>query len=95
MIDKKTEYIYGTRAVAEAVKAGKQIEKIILQQGLSNPLITELKDPSCREKNSFSAGAATQNSAGNQRKSSGSSSMVIVGRVSASGRPHPSHFRQG
>lgn len=44
MIDKKTEYIYGTRAVVEAVKAGKQIEKIILQQGLSNPLITELKE---------------------------------------------------
>lgn len=44
MIEKKQEFIYGTRAVLEAVNAGKQIEKIILQQGLSNPLINELRN---------------------------------------------------
>ncbi len=38
----KTELIYGTRAVIEAVKAGKQIEKIYLQAGLTNDLMKEL-----------------------------------------------------
>ena len=38
----KTELIYGTRAVMEAVRAGKQIEKIYLQTGLTNDLMKEL-----------------------------------------------------
>ena len=38
----KTELIYGTRAVIEAVRAGKQIEKIYLQTGLHNDLMKEL-----------------------------------------------------
>ena len=38
----KTELIYGTRAVIEAVRAGRQIEKIYLQTGLTNDLIKEL-----------------------------------------------------
>lgn len=35
--------IYGTRAVLEAVKEGKELEKIFIQRGLYNPLIAELK----------------------------------------------------
>jgi len=35
--------IYGTRAVIEAVREGKEIEKIFIQRGLNNPLIHELK----------------------------------------------------
>ncbi len=35
--------IYGTRAVIEAVREGKEIEKIFIQRGLQNPLISELK----------------------------------------------------
>ncbi len=35
--------IYGTRAVMEAVREGKEIEKIFIQRGLHNPLINELK----------------------------------------------------
>ncbi len=35
--------VYGTRAVMEAVKAGKQIEKIFLQQDVNNALFSELK----------------------------------------------------
>jgi 23S rRNA (guanosine2251-2'-O)-methyltransferase len=38
----KTELIYGTRAVIEAVRAGRQIEKIYLQAGLTNDLMKEL-----------------------------------------------------
>ncbi len=36
--------IYGTRAVLEALHSGKEFEKVFLQNGLSNPLIRELKD---------------------------------------------------
>ncbi len=35
--------IYGTRAVIEAVKAGKEIEKLFIQQDVFNPLINDLK----------------------------------------------------
>lgn len=35
--------IFGTRAVIEAVNAGKEIDKIIIQKGLSNQLYTELR----------------------------------------------------
>lgn len=38
----KTDMIYGTRAVMEAILAGKEIEKIMVQSGLSNDLIKEL-----------------------------------------------------
>lgn len=34
--------IYGTRAVMEAIVAGKEIEKVMIQSGLSNDLIKEL-----------------------------------------------------
>jgi len=34
--------IYGTRAVIEAIVAGKQIEKVMIQTGLTNDLIKEL-----------------------------------------------------
>lgn len=37
-----TETIYGTRAVIEAIHAGKEIEKIMIQSGLSNDLLKEL-----------------------------------------------------
>lgn len=35
--------IYGTRAVLEALQAGKEFEKIFIQHGLNNPLARELK----------------------------------------------------
>jgi 23S rRNA (guanosine2251-2'-O)-methyltransferase len=38
----KSDMIYGTRAVMEAIVAGKEIEKIMIQSGLSNDLIKEL-----------------------------------------------------
>jgi 23S rRNA (guanosine2251-2'-O)-methyltransferase len=38
----KTDMIYGTRAVMEAIHAGKEIEKVMIQSGLSNDLIKEL-----------------------------------------------------
>ena len=34
--------IYGTRAVMEAIRAGKEIERIMIQSGLANDLIKEL-----------------------------------------------------
>lgn len=34
--------IFGTRAVMEAIRAGRQIEKVLIQSGLSNDLIKEL-----------------------------------------------------
>jgi 23S rRNA (guanosine2251-2'-O)-methyltransferase len=38
----KKDLIYGTRAVTEAVRAGKEVEKVYIQQGLQNELIREL-----------------------------------------------------
>lgn len=38
----KADLIYGTRAVIEAINAGKEIEKVMIQSGLSNDLIKEL-----------------------------------------------------
>jgi 23S rRNA (guanosine2251-2'-O)-methyltransferase len=38
----KSDMIYGTRAVIEAILAGKNIEKVMIQSGLSNDLIKEL-----------------------------------------------------
>ncbi len=38
----KAETIFGTRAVIEAIKAGREIEKIYIQSGLNNDLIKEL-----------------------------------------------------
>jgi 23S rRNA (guanosine2251-2'-O)-methyltransferase len=38
----KHEMIYGTRAVIEAIRGGKEIERIMIQSGLSNDLIKEL-----------------------------------------------------
>lgn len=35
--------VYGTRAVIEAIREGKEIEKLFIQRGLHNPLISELK----------------------------------------------------
>ncbi|MBI1767822.1 MAG: 23S rRNA (guanosine(2251)-2'-O)-methyltransferase RlmB [Bacteroidetes bacterium] len=39
---KNKDTIFGTRAVMEAIKAGREIEKIFIQSGLSNDLIREL-----------------------------------------------------
>ncbi len=38
----KADLIYGTRAVMEAVRAGRQIDKIYLQAGINNDLMKEL-----------------------------------------------------
>jgi 23S rRNA (guanosine2251-2'-O)-methyltransferase len=38
----KSDMIYGTRSVIEAINAGKPIEKIMIQSGLNNDLIKEL-----------------------------------------------------
>lgn len=38
----KSEMIFGTRAVMEAIKAGREIEKIFIQAGLNNDLTKEL-----------------------------------------------------
>ncbi|HMJ71694.1 MAG TPA: 23S rRNA (guanosine(2251)-2'-O)-methyltransferase RlmB [Cyclobacteriaceae bacterium] len=38
----KTQMIFGTRAVMEAIRSGREIEKIFVQAGLSNGLIKEL-----------------------------------------------------
>ena len=39
----KNQIIYGLRPVMEAIKAGKQIDKIYLQSNLQGKLFTELK----------------------------------------------------
>ncbi len=38
----KTETIFGTRAVMEAILAKREIEKVFIQAGLNNDLIKEL-----------------------------------------------------
>lgn len=37
------EFVFGIRAVIEAIKAGKDIESIYIQRGLGGDLIVELK----------------------------------------------------
>ena len=44
MNENQDNLIFGTRAVIEAVNAGKEIDKIILQKGLSNQLYNELRN---------------------------------------------------
>jgi 23S rRNA (guanosine2251-2'-O)-methyltransferase len=45
-MNKKTsnskEYIFGIRAIIENILAGKEIDKVLIQKGLRNPLIKEL-----------------------------------------------------
>ncbi len=41
-MSKKNNHIFGTRAVIEAINAGKDIDKIIIQRGVNNQLIKEL-----------------------------------------------------
>ena len=43
-MDKKSQdLVYGTRAIIETIKSGRSIERIYLQKGLTNALISELK----------------------------------------------------
>lgn len=39
---KNEDFIFGTRAVIEAVRAGKSIDKILIKNGLNNELFGEL-----------------------------------------------------
>ena len=39
-----SDYIFGIRAVIEAIEAGKEIDKIFIKKDLSGPLATELID---------------------------------------------------
>lgn len=39
---KETLQVFGTRAIIEAIEAGKEIDKVYLQIGVSNPLTSEL-----------------------------------------------------
>jgi 23S rRNA (guanosine2251-2'-O)-methyltransferase len=50
----KKDMVFGTRAVMEAIKAGRQIEKIYIQAGLNNDLIRELINTAQSDKVPFS-----------------------------------------
>jgi 23S rRNA (guanosine2251-2'-O)-methyltransferase len=50
----KTEMIFGTRAVMEAIKAGREIEKMYVQSGLNNDLIKELIQTAAEHKVPYS-----------------------------------------
>ncbi len=39
----KSEMIFGTRAIIEAIQSGKEVEKLFIQRGLNNELLKELK----------------------------------------------------
>ena len=39
---KKEDFVYGTRAVLEAIKAGKEVDKLWLQKDVKNELVGEL-----------------------------------------------------
>ena len=40
----KEDFLFGTRAIIEAIKKGKTIDKILIKKGLRNELITELQE---------------------------------------------------
>jgi 23S rRNA (guanosine2251-2'-O)-methyltransferase len=50
----KAETIFGTRPVIEAIKAGREIEKIYIQSGLNNDLIKELINTAATHKAPYS-----------------------------------------
>jgi len=50
----KAETIFGTRAVIEAIKAGREIEKIYIQSGLNNDLIKALINTAATHKAPYS-----------------------------------------
>jgi 23S rRNA (guanosine2251-2'-O)-methyltransferase len=50
----KKETVFGTRAVMEAIKSGREIEKIYIQAGLNNDLIRELINTAQTHKVPFS-----------------------------------------
>jgi len=41
-VSHSSEFIYGTRAIIEAIQAGKEIDKVLVQKDLKNDLIREL-----------------------------------------------------
>jgi 23S rRNA (guanosine2251-2'-O)-methyltransferase len=41
-MQKETDYIFGLRPIIEAIKAGKQIDRLLVKQGLQGPLYQEL-----------------------------------------------------
>ncbi len=41
-MEKKTDYIFGSRPIIEAIESGKEIEKILIQKGLRNELSNEM-----------------------------------------------------
>ena len=43
-LNQEKEIVFGTRAVMESIKSGKEIDKLFIQKGLNNPLIKELVD---------------------------------------------------
>ena len=38
----KADFIYGTRAIIEAIEAGREIDKLLIQKDVRNELMTEL-----------------------------------------------------
>ena len=56
--------IFGTRAVMEAIKAGRDIEKIFIQAGLNNDLAKELITLAKKQRAERSNSLATQGSPG-------------------------------
>jgi len=41
---KKDQIIYGTRAIIEAIKSGKEIDKVLIKKGIRNALFIELQE---------------------------------------------------
>lgn len=41
---KKDQIIYGTRAIIEAIKAGKEIDKVLIRKGIRNAIFNELDE---------------------------------------------------
>lgn len=44
MVTNKEDFVYGTRAVIEAIKGGKTIDKVLLKKGLSGEVFKELNN---------------------------------------------------
>ena len=41
---KKDQIIYGTRAIIEAIKSGKEIDKVLIRKSLRNALFSKLSE---------------------------------------------------
>jgi 23S rRNA (guanosine2251-2'-O)-methyltransferase len=79
---RESDFIYGIRAVLEALSAGQEIEKVLIQKDLRNDLIRQLISQLKGTRYSLPSSAAGKTSSAHQKKPSGSHLFHIADSIS-------------